>query len=236
MQLWFAVDDTGIGIAPEARKIIFESFTQADGSTTRRFGGTDLGLAICRKLVHLMDGEIGVESTPGAGSRFWFTARLAMAGTTDDIDQSVISRVPTATPSRFDARVLVAEDNPVNRELLLISLQQLGCRVDTVGDGRQALAALHDNRYELVFMDCQMPELDGLAATTELRRREAASAAKPVIVIALTANAMKGFREQCLAAGMNDYLSKPFKQKQLRNVLTRWLTPADAVDAADHAP
>jgi signal transduction histidine kinase/ActR/RegA family two-component response regulator len=229
VHLWFAVEDTGIGIAPEAQSKIFDAFTQADDSTTRRYGGTGLGLAICRRLVHLMGGEIGVESRVETGSRFWFTVRLPIdTAHTTEIDPTAVAALRKAAPRRFNARVLIAEDNPVNQELLRVRLQQLGCGVDAVGNGAEALAALNQDRYDIVLMDCQMPELDGLSATVEWRRRERQAGTAPVPVIALTANAMAGFREQCLAAGMNDYLSKPFGHAQLQAVLERWLPVRDS--------
>jgi CheY-like chemotaxis protein/anti-sigma regulatory factor (Ser/Thr protein kinase) len=356
------VIDTGMGIAPAAQAKIFDSFTQADGSTSRRFGGTGLGLAICRQLVQLMGGELGVESTVGVGSRFWFTLTLlrpeavstrpvwqrrqdlrgvrvllvddnatnreilqhqvtawgmratlvssgaealsalraaAQAGTAYEVaildwhmpemdglelarqlkadpaipplkllmltssglDDSaaqatavgieVYLRKPvrqaelyaclgrllgpaapaapplarTAQPARFSARVLVAEDNPVNQEVASAMLEQLGCQAELVANGQQAIEAVACSRYALILMDCHMPVLDGFAATAAIRRQEQASGLPPVPIIALTANVVKGFREQCLAAGMDDYLSKPFEQAQLRALLAQWLPP-----------
>ena len=355
------VMDTGIGISPEAQKHLFTSFSQADGSTTRRFGGTGLGLAIVRQLVHLMGGEVGIESVPGQGSTFWFTMQLgynpmqhsneaalsrSLAGTKvlivddnatnrfileaqlqaweaetisaasaamaleqlkqavtegtpfdmaildihmPDMDGIMLSRMIKADPalsniallalssveqdsssgqtgsSNFFAwirkparqsvlrdcllrqryasteatpitacatppptvcnrRILLAEDNPVNREVALGMLEFLGCHVDLAENGRQAVEAVSTHRYDLVFMDCQMPILDGFAATAAIRRHEASiGTGQHIPIIALTANAMEGDREQCLAAGMDDYLSKPFSQEDLRAALQRWM-------------
>ncbi len=365
--LRFDVADTGIGIAPEVRGCIFESFSQADGSTTRRYGGTGLGLAICKRLVNLMGGEIGVQSELGTGSTFWFSIEVqkemsgrAAGGARGLLDgKRVLIAVPneanrallrqqlrgwnmdcTAVESaqdamrmleshagaafdllifdgqtegvdgielpkrlraryksnnlklvmlisvaqledtgqwllagidgylnkpvrqkelldcltqmlgggqiehaeleireqnvgqiRLDAHVLVAEDNPVNQELAKQMLEFLGCRADIVSNGREVVAAITENPldlmhdpYDLILMDCQMPDMDGFEATRTLRRWEQRAAGSPRIpVIALTANAMEGDREKCLAAGMNDYLSKPFDQAKLRAVLRRWL-------------
>ncbi len=362
-RLRMEVGDTGIGIAPAAQARIFESFTQADGSTTRHYGGTGLGLAISKRLVQLMGGEIGVESSPGIGSTFWFALtlpcfeagsyparppsaelrnrrvlvvddnatqreifqrqlsgwgmcvasvgsgtealatlrRAAMAGEAFEIAildrnmpgmdgieltrriradpllktlrllmltlgslgdvgsriavgvgryvQKPVRRVElhdalcrlmqpvTADPAsrlpprhgqrvHFDARVLVAEDNLVNQEVALAMLKDLGCRSTAVDDGRAALAALEKEPYDLVLMDCQMPVLDGWAATTAWRRRESAVGGRRTPIIAVTANIIKGVREQCLAAGMDDYLSKPFERTQLVAILDRWLPVA----------
>jgi signal transduction histidine kinase/CheY-like chemotaxis protein/HPt (histidine-containing phosphotransfer) domain-containing protein len=359
-RLRIEVSDTGIGIAPTAQARIFESFTQADGSITRHHGGTGLGLAISKRLVQAMEGEIGVESTPGIGSTFWFTLalprsimgsrlawspsaelwnrrvlvvddsttqreifqrqlsgwnmrvagagsgtealatlrRAAMAGEAFELAildrnmpgmggielarriraefmlqpprllmltlgslsdvgshgavgvdrylQKPVRRVElhdalcrliqpiTADPIsrlasrhgqrvRFDARVLVAEDNLVNQEVALAMLKDLGCRGTAVDDGRAALAALEQEPYDLVLMDCQMPVLDGWAAATAWRRRENAVGGRRTPIIAVTANIVKGVREQCLAAGMDDYLSKPFERMQLVAILDRWL-------------
>lgn len=367
-QLRCEVYDTGIGIAPEAQTRIFDSFTQADGSTTRRYGGTGLGLAISRQLVRLMNGEIGVDSTPGVGSRFWFTlplrqpassarsfspardqlrglgvlivddnatnrevlrqqmaawglvsevaesgpralARLSeapqtgqfydlalldlrmpvmdglelarriranpalttlkllllasdepdtlaaqaiQAGIQDILHKPVrqaelyktlcrllgrtsdsISQCPTASsasPRRFLGRVLVAEDNPVNQEMALAMLQILGCQADVAANGQEAVEAVARTGYDLILMDCQMPVLDGFAATAAIRRWEQTQGRPRLPIVALTANILKGFREQCLAAGMDDYLSKPFEQEQLAAMLEHWLPKSgDAV-------
>ncbi len=365
--LRFEVRDTGIGIPPEAQPRLFHSFTQADSSTTRKYGGTGLGLAICKRLAELMGGEVGMESAPGSGSRFWFTARLAKETATvgdrsrsfaalgalrvlvvDDnasnrtlleelfsawgiphasadrasralelLREASAARAPfglglcdqgmpdtggidlvralradpagallpvvmmgsiwspldgeqmralgiraclskplrraqlyqcllavardetegwqreehpevaATAATRFERRgqrVLLVEDNPVNQELAGEMLRSLGMKVEVAENGEQALVAIAQQSYSLVLMDCQMPVLDGFEATRRLRARERdAGASVRLPVIALTANALVGDREQCLAAGMDDYLSKPFTATQLNEILERWL-------------
>ncbi|MGE0859658.1 MAG: ATP-binding protein [Gammaproteobacteria bacterium] len=372
----FAVSDTGIGIAHEHQARIFDSFTQADGSTTREFGGTGLGLAICKQLVQLMGGEIGVESTQGAGATFWFllplvraevsalprppldardlaglrvlvvgpadtargvlvaqleawrvkvttapdggralallraqaaqgaplrvvvfpreltdmpasyftaqvrgdaslaAPRLVMLTTVANLEstgelltagvQAYVTRPvrqrelasalrgvsestertrpASARGARFSARVLLVEDNPVNQELARSQLEALGCQVSLATDGREALEALTERPldalrepYDLVLMDCQMPVMDGYAATDALRRWEAEQGAARLPVVALTANALEGDRERCLAHGMDDYLAKPFSAIQLEHALARWLPRATPVSTAPTA-
>ncbi len=380
-RLYFAVEDTGIGIAPEKLPMLFHEFTQADSSTTRKYGGTGLGLAICKRLAELMGGEVGMESAPGSGSRFWFTARLAKETATvgdrsrsfaalgtlrvlvvDDnasnrtlleelfsawgiphasadrasralelLREASAARAPfglglcdqgmpdtggidlvralradpagallpvvmmgsiwspldgeqmralgiraclskplrraqlyqcllavardetegwrreehpevaATAATRFERRgqrVLLVEDNPVNQELAGEMLRSLGMKVEVAENGEQALAAIAQQSYSLVLMDCQMPVLDGFEATRRLRARERdAGASVRLPVIALTANALVGDREQCLAAGMDDYLSKPFTATQLNEILDRWLPPrATFLEPESRAP
>ena len=226
-RVYFEVLDTGIGIAPEVRGRLFQAFSQADGSTTRRYGGTGLGLAISKQLVELMDGQIGVTSEPGEGSTFWFTAHLPKSDVPPEWSDA--TRPPrTATP-RITAirragpspRVLVAEDNPVNQRVAVRLLEHLGIRADVVSDGNEVLESLRRQSYALVLMDCQMPELDGFEATARIRAGETANGHIPII--AMTASAMQGDRERCLAAGMDDYVSKPVRIDNLRTVIERWL-------------
>ncbi|QWV94469.1 response regulator [Geomonas oryzisoli] len=221
--LRFEVADTGIGIRPEAQAHIFESFSQADYSTTRTFGGTGLGLAISRQLAQLMEGELGLTSEYGVGSTFWFSVRLEVL---KEIPESLASQSAVlegvAKPC-FDALILVAEDNPVNQDVVRHMLGQLNCRVDIVANGELAVAASGEGKYHLVFMDCQMPHMDGFAATRAIRAREESEGGGRLPVVALTANALAGDRELCLAAGMDDYLSKPFDCRQLAEVLLRWI-------------
>ena len=221
--LRFSVEDTGIGVAADQRDRIFESFTQGDGSATRRYGGTGLGLAISKHLVELLGGEIGVESEPGKGSTFWFTATLEM---TDAATAPVEGR--EATPASRErssrprpARVLVAEDNELNKKLSLRLLGKLGVEADAVSDGREAVEAATKKSYDMILMDCQMPEMDGFEATAIIREKERNRRHTPIC--ALTANAMDGDRDRCLAAGMDDYLCKPIGLDQLRNVVQRWI-------------
>ncbi|ETW95964.1 MAG: hypothetical protein ETSY1_28530, partial [Candidatus Entotheonella factor] len=369
-RLRFEVIDSGIGIAPEAQERLFQAFSQANGSTTRKYGGTGLGLAICKRLVELMGGEIGVESTMGAGSTFWFTACLAVGSAPQanprhdndlssqlrvlcvddnetsrsfltaqihawgvevdsvgdgpsalarcqpiehdhvpydlaiiDVDmpgmnglelahaireipqlaslpllflcpfnqrgieqvmpeigatvrvnkpvrqahlydgialairrQSVsYSQAPLAppgqadTPNQISAKVLVAEDNVVNQKIAKRMLEKIGCRVDIVANGHEAVHAIANRAYDVLFMDCEMPEMDGFEATSAIRESESQDIGR-LPIIAMTANAMQGDRERCLAAGMDDYVGKPVRLDDLLAVLQKWTLPVD-----DHA-
>jgi TMAO reductase system sensor TorS len=240
--LRFEVIDTGIGISEEAQAHIFNAFSQADSFTTRKYGGTGLGLAICRQLATLMGGEIGVHSKPNHGSTFWFEVRLepaAEAAQTQTrvprlnvaapVDELPVDE-PPAEPAKLASagrvagpKILLAEDNPVNREVAVGMLESLGCMAHAAENGLLALEAMNKAAYDAVLMDCQMPVMDGLTAAGEIRRREQTCGAARVPIIALTANAMEGDRERCLAAGMDDFLSKPFSQQQLATLLRRWL-------------
>lgn len=233
VRLLFEVIDSGIGIEPEMQARVFEAFTQAEDSTSRRYGGSGLGLAISRRLVRLMGGELGVESRPGAGSRFWFSVDLGRApglpaGRTADRPRRPGGR----QERRFDARILLAEDNPVNVEVTVGMLAGMGCKTDVAEDGARAVAAIADTDYDLVLMDCHMPNLDGFAATVKVREMERGVNASPgrqrhVPIIALTADVEAGVVAKCKAAGMDAYLSKPLSQGRLRAALMAWLAPRD---------
>ncbi|MCP5151040.1 MAG: response regulator [Chromatiales bacterium] len=211
------VHDSGIGMTPEVLGRIFDRFVQADGSTSRRFGGTGLGLAICQHLVRAMGGEITVRSMPEVGSCFGFRLELAevAAPSTGSVGAAV------APASLHGRRVLVAEDNPVNAILVRDMLELLGCEVETVADGEAAVRATRDGDHDLVLMDWHMPALDGAAATRAIREHEARHRGRRVPIVALTANALAGDRETCIAAGMDDYLTKPIDLDALRALLVR---------------
>ena len=225
LDLHVTVRDTGIGIAADKLEAIFAAFRQADGSTTREYGGTGLGLSICRRIAELMGGRVWAESRPGQGSIFHFTARLAPAEEAATAPAPVPAAAAGTTTSTGTAgrtaRVLLAEDNPVNRRLAETLLTRAGCTVTTAITGRQAVDLFVGSPagFDLILMDVQMPEMDGLAATAELR----ALGCTTVPIVAMTAGALQGDRERCLAAGMNDYLAKPVRRENLLAVLDTWL-------------
>ena len=223
--LRFEVTDTGIGIAPDVLPHLFQAFIQADSSTTRLFGGTGLGLAICKRITELLHGQIGASSTPGQGSTFWVTLALTRSDlAAPDPDHAP----PIATAALPDAAaglplaILIVEDNPVNQKVSLLQLRRLGYNADIVSNGLEALGQLSVKTYDIVFMDSHMPLLDGFDTTREIRRLQTSGALPgPIRIISMTANAMPGDREACLAAGMDDYLSKPVRPADLRLVLER---------------
>jgi PAS domain S-box-containing protein len=228
------VTDSGIGMEPRFVDHLFEPFTQADVSTTRNYGGTGLGLAISRELIELMGGTISVASKPGEGSTFRAELELDDEGAGAGADEQ--RRVNGPAPRwSSEPLVLVAEDNPVNQLVVARALEHIGCRCDVVADGYQALEAIQREHYDAVLMDCQMPNLDGLQATQAIRRLDGASARVPVI--AMTARAMDDDRARCLAAGMDDYVSKPMRRAALAEMMHRWIpaTPRDAGVATSSA-
>ena len=213
--LRFRVSDTGIGIAPKAQENLFQAFTQADGSTTRKYGGTGLGLAICKQLVAKMNGDIGVESSPGNGSTFWFTVELAKQS---KCAPAILKpALATANSPARSRRILIAEDNVVNQRVLAHQVRWLGYSSDMVANGCEVLEALSRISYDIILMDCHMPELDGYETTKRIR---AAGGHQPSI-IAITANAMQGDKELCLAAGMDDYVTKPVRTAELKTALDK---------------
>jgi signal transduction histidine kinase/FixJ family two-component response regulator len=244
----FAVRDTGIGIAEEEMSGLFEPFTQVDASTTRRYGGTGLGLAICRRLAELMGGDLRAESGVGAGSTFFFSvvaqaapvpSRTDDAGVQPQVDVLAVPPDGISAPASEEPaepelpaehrplRVLVAEDNPINQQLATLLLERAGYRPDVVGNGLEVLDALERQFYDIVLMDVQMPEMDGLEATRRIKDRSPAP-----FIVAVTANAMEGDREMCLAAGVDDYISKPIRLAELNRVLARCPAPAPHVEGS----
>jgi len=222
--LHFVVRDTGIGLSEEVRQKLFQPFTQADSSTTRRFGGTGLGLAICRRLVELMSGEIGVTSVEGQGSAFWFRICLEKQSA---LDRDSAKTAPPASAkghavSGRKLRVLLVEDNAVNRKLANAQLSKLGCEIENAGNGVEALARWRRGDLpDLIFMDCHMPEMNGFEATRKIREEEKARSLAPIRIIAMTASDMQGDRDLCSEAGMDDYISKPVDMKELTALLKR---------------
>jgi signal transduction histidine kinase/AmiR/NasT family two-component response regulator len=240
--LRFRITDSGIGIDAETQARLFKAFTQADGSTTRRYGGTGLGLAICKQLVEKMDGEIGVESSTGAGSTFWFTldllkqskgsVPLLSQGTKEGSVREPRARLDHNGGTARPQRVLIAEDNAVNQYLATAQLKKLGYAADTVANGIEVLEAFSRIPYDLILMDCQMPQLDGYETTRQLRSR---GGSQPLI-IAMTANAMEGDRELCLAAGMDSYVSKPMRIADLELALAEAEAGLERVGPLDRSP
>lgn len=211
----FSVIDTGIGIDTESKEKIFKEFNQLDNSITRKFGGTGLGLAICKSLVNLMGGRIGLESEQGKGSTFWFEIPYF----SEEIANQSIGSIKSST-FNVSLNILVAEDNPINQKVSIHSLRLLGFKCDLAKNGKQAVELHFSNKYDVIFMDIQMPELDGLEATKMIRNHEKLVGERnPVIIVAATANAFNEDKKKCLAAGMNYHLSKPFRPEELKKMI-----------------
>jgi PAS domain S-box-containing protein len=231
--LRFCVRDTGEGIAADQVPHLFQKFAQLDASSTRKHGGTGLGLAISQQLARLLGGDIGVVSERGRGSEFWFTATFGKQPAETQRDPQPAVERPNAGAT-LSGRVLVAEDNVINLQVAVGLLRKFGLRVDSVANGREAVDALRRASYDLVLMDVQMPEMDGLEATRAIRADAAASAMNGGIpIVAMTARAMAGDRDECLAAGMDDYTAKPVTPQALKQVMTKWLHRPHAVEAPD---
>jgi len=234
----FEIRDTGIGLSATTIERLFQPFTQADNSTTRKYGGTGLGLSISKQIVELMGGTIGVESMEGKGSLFYFSIpfdvpsgqntvksnnKMTLASTISASGSKVAATLPTSPDqvllkSRF---ILLAEDNLANQKLAMLVLGKLGCQVTPVVNGLEVVEAVRRGQYDIILMDCQMPEMDGFEATLAIREVEKTTG-QHIPIIAMTANAMQGDREQCLAGGMDDYISKPISPKQLKQIIERW--------------
>ena len=239
--LLFSIADSGIGIPAGKQEIIFEFFTQADNSTTRKYGGTGLGLTICKQLVGIMGGEIGVDSSEGKGATFWFTVMLEKQSEEEIVAHA--TRTKSWTPlnkevtAKKNGRILLAEDDPINQMVAESFLTRLGYSVDIAANGREALRFLSKIDYSLVLMDCHMPEMDGFEATAIIRDSGSNVRNHSLPVIAITANALQEDREKCLSAGMDDYLPKPLDIDSLAEILGTWLVepPENSLHVFDEA-
>ncbi|MGL5512470.1 MAG: ATP-binding protein, partial [Sporomusa sp.] len=226
VKLFFSVQDTGIGMKPDQTKRLFSPFTQADTSTTRKYGGTGLGLAISKNLINMMSGEIWCESTPGIGSVFYFTAKFtvpslptSMATDVQDITPVIAGQHDHGRKELNGIRILLAEDNEINQLIATEILSIAGYSVDVANNGKEAIAMLLAGNYDLVLMDIQMPEMDGLTATAEIRKMQRFA---DIPIIAMTAHAMTDARDKSLETGMNDHITKPIEPDLLYEVIRRW--------------
>lgn len=221
------VRDTGPGVPQDQLERIFERFAQSGSASARGTLGTGLGLTIARRLARLMRGEVRAESWPDVGSTFSLEIALPVAKL-EDVEAEVLDAGPAALVSRLEARILLVEDSALNQRVAKLQLGRLGCHVDVAGGGLEALERLRHGRYQLILMDCEMPDLDGYETTRRIRAASPDSARVPII--AMTANAMSGDRQRCIAAGMDDYLTKPVDPSLLRETLQRWLPPQSDLD------
>ncbi|MBF0126704.1 MAG: response regulator, partial [Magnetococcales bacterium] len=229
--LRFQVQDTGIGISPDYQPRIFETFSQEDPSVSRKFGGTGLGLAISRELVLRMGGDLWMESVPGQGSTFRFTVRFGRQQRGDRREICAWQgqqRLATPDNLTFSGRILLVEDNPVNQEVAVATLERFGCQVTVAGNGQQALSLFRAAvpGFDAIFMDCEMPVMDGFETTRQLRLMEQQAGVAPTPIIALTAHVLQESRDRCNGVGMDDYLQKPFSQSEMGVILNRWLVHA----------
>jgi signal transduction histidine kinase/DNA-binding NarL/FixJ family response regulator len=237
-RLTLAVEDTGIGLDAEQQARLFQPFSQADSSTTRRYGGTGLGLSIVRRLAQLMGGDVTVDSAAGEGSIFTVTLTLEAAPAESPLAallKPAVAQSAATVPVGYATRLLVVDDHPVNREVLVRQLKLLGLAADTAEDGGEALAMWAPGRYAAVLADLHMPGMDGFELTRQLRAAEAESGDARIPIVAVTANAMRGEEERCLAAGMDAYLAKPVAIDRLRATLERWLAIGEGAAAAPSA-
>jgi CheY-like chemotaxis protein len=219
--LRFTVTDTGIGIAHEKLESVFESFTQADATTTRKHEGTGIGLAICKQIAKLMSGAVGVESTVGEGSRFWFDIPCVVS-TEAQMTQSATVLVKPSETIALSGRVLLVEDNAINQKVAMAMLKKAGLTVDVAWDGVEGVKKYQEGNYDMIFMDCLMPNMDGFEATRAIRALEQGSG-QHIPISALTANALEDDRLRCKAAGMDAFVSKPINPGMLNEVLKKYL-------------
>ncbi len=212
--------DTGVGIADDKLPMLFRPFTQADGSTTRKYGGTGLGLSISKQLVELMGGTIGVQSEDGQGSTFWFQLTLPIDGSTAAEPGASVANTTVSELLHLSIRALIVEDNIINQKVATRMLKKFGCVVDVAGNGKEALEAIAKTRYEIIFMDCHMPEMDGFEATRAIRTRKLTRAP----IIAMTAAVLDAERQACVDAGMDDFIAKPVLINELEQMLGKWMS------------
>ncbi|HED19432.1 MAG TPA: response regulator, partial [Gammaproteobacteria bacterium] len=230
-ELCFKVHDTGIGIAAGDRGGLFDSFTRMTGPDSHKFGGTGLGLAICRKIVTLMGGKIGLDSEPGDGSMFWFRISLPIAGEPEPLPVTLAHNPPARAKcehpqvAQLRGHVLLVEDDPTNQKVALAMLSRFGLDTEVASNGLEAIQSAAHSNYDLILMDCRMPEMDGYQATRQIRAQEQG---ERIPIIAFTANVQESDRERCQAAGMDDFLSKPFSLDEFTVVLQRWLPDTES--------